>query len=71
MCIDTHVWTVPKVVGKNKEKEICLLNKEYTNCHWWEITRMSAKCKIFMNSSKKFIVLETNMTAKWGIFNGS
>ena len=28
LCKDTHVYIISKVIGINKEKEICLQNKE-------------------------------------------
>ena len=31
--IDTHVYTIPNVIGISKEKEICLPNKEYIIGH--------------------------------------
>ena len=30
-CIGTHVYTISKDIGINKEKEICLSNKEFIN----------------------------------------
>ena len=37
----THVWTISKVIDLNKEKEICLLNKEY-------MVNMVVKCIVQM-----------------------
>ena len=35
-CIDTYVNTILKVISINKEKEICLPNKEKKSGHGWE-----------------------------------
>ena len=54
-CIDIHVCTIPKGIGINKGKEICLANKEFLSDHRCEITNTVAKCEISMNCSKNFI----------------
>ena len=48
---DTNVCTIWKDIGRNKEKEICLPNKESIRGHRCERTIMVAKCEIFMNCS--------------------
>ena len=54
-CVDAHLWTIFKDIGRNKEKGICLSNNEYISGHGWERRIMAAKYKIFMNCSKNFI----------------
>ena len=41
--------TISKPIGINKEKEICLPNKEYICDHRCERANMAAECKIHMN----------------------
>ena len=41
------VQAISKDIGTNKEKEICLPNKEYLRDHRCERTNMDYKCKIF------------------------
>ena len=55
ICKDTNVCTISKVIGINKEKGICLPNKEYTNGHRYERANMVYKCKIFINCIRNFI----------------
>ena len=54
-----------------KENKICWPNKEYINGHRCGRTKMTAKCKIIMNCSKKFIGIYKKMTAKQGILKRS
>ena len=48
----------------NREKEMCLPDKEYISCHLSEKTNMSAKCKMAINCSKNFMTVKTKMTAE-------
>ena len=54
MC--THLCTVSKDIGINKEKEVYLPNKELINGHRCERTTMTVKCKITV-MTKLFIML--------------
>ena len=53
--IDTHLCTISKAIVVNKEKEICLQNKECISGHICERTNMDAKCEMFMHCNKNFI----------------
>ena len=47
--IDTHVYTISKDIGINKEKEIYLLNRESIKSgHRLERTNMVSKCIVHM-----------------------
>ena len=50
-----HVCIISKDICINKEKEICLPNKECIIDHSCKRTNMVAKCKIVINCSKNFI----------------
>ena len=47
-CIDVHVCTSSKVIGKNEEEIICLQKKEYIHGQRCERTTMAAKCQYEM-----------------------
>ena len=67
-----HVCTISKDIGKNKEKEICLPNKESISSHRCERTNMVAKCEMFMNCSKTSQAFtKRNISAKQGILRES
>ena len=53
-CIDTHVSTISKGIGINKEKGMHLPKKQYISCLRCERTHVASKCQIFMNCSKTF-----------------
>ena len=44
-CAQIHICIISKVIGINKEKDICLPNKEYISCHRYEKTNMADKLK--------------------------
>ena len=66
-----HMCTISEDVGINKEKEICLPNKESISCHRCERTTMDAKCEMYMNCRKNFIGICKKNAAKQGILEGS
>ena len=49
--VNMDVCAILKHIGNNKEKEICLPNKEALIGHRCEGTNMVAKCEIGMNCS--------------------
>ena len=57
--------TFSKEIGKNIEKEICLLNKESLFVHRCEIPTMAIKCEIFMNCSNNFIGICKKLKQLW------
>ena len=50
------VCTISKDIGRNKEKEICLPNKESISGHTYERTNMAAKCET--NTAKNCKIFE-------------
>ena len=59
ICTDTHVCTISKVAGINKEKEICVPNKELINGHRSErIKNRLAKCIVHMH-------ITVELKARW------
>ena len=47
--IDTHNFTISKVIGTNKEQEMCLPKKEYISGHRWEGKNMVVKWTVHMH----------------------
>ena len=72
LCIDTHVCKISKVIGINKDKEICLANKKCVSGHRCEGTNKAVMYKICMNCREKSIGIyrKTYTTAKQGIHRG-
>ena len=63
------MYTISKDIGINKEKEICLPNKETIHCHRCEekIWLLNLKCLRIVGKMYRYMQ-KTNMTAKQGIF---
>ena len=52
---DTHVYTISKVIGINKEKEICLRDMECISCCRRERINMVVKCIVHMNITAELL----------------
>ena len=67
-----YTCTISKDNGLDKEKQICLSNRESLSGHRCERRKMAAKCEMFMSAVKTCKNLhKTNMTDDQGIQKGS